>query len=149
MRIFKVVDDDVQESSSLHTIDDPMIKGKRERHDLVNDDLTIVHDRPVLNPADAQDPYFGIVYNRRAISRADHSVIGDRKSASSKLGEIEFARSRLFSQHAYLVSQLENVFLIRPLDRKYHQAIGRIDRDADIVEFFDQDLLALIVESCI
>src|SRR3546814_2841102 len=61
-----------------------MIVGKRKIHQRADHDLSVAHDRPVLDPVHAKHGRPRRIDDRRRQQRAEHSTVGDREGARSE-----------------------------------------------------------------
>ena len=84
-RKFQEVFHALNEYRPIRTIDNAMVKRRREIQNSPNRNLALSHHRPINRFVDAQNADFGMINNRRRGDPAVSSKAGDRKGRIRKL----------------------------------------------------------------
>src|SRR3546814_6654264 len=70
-----VCSSDLKEGHRLAAVDQAMIVGKRKIHHRADHDLSVAHDRPVLDAVHAKHGRLRRIDDRRRQQRAEHSTV--------------------------------------------------------------------------
>src|ERR1700722_5276537 len=120
------------EARRRRAVDHPMIVGEAERQHEPRDKGLAVPDRRHFRAHDAENGDFRRIDDWRECRAADAAEGGDREGRALHLGGRELAIAGLGRYRSKLAGKLDHALAIDVLDYRHDQAVGRIDRNADM-----------------
>src|SRR5262245_43758347 len=78
-RLFEDGDDRLQQLRAQRAVDDPVVAGEGDRHDLADDDLPFLDDGDLADVAHGEDGALGRIDDRRELPDPHHAQVRDRE----------------------------------------------------------------------
>src|SRR5437867_1539959 len=135
-----------REARAGRAVDDAVVVGERQRQHQPRSEGAVLVDRPHLRSRHAENRYFGCVDDGRERRTADAAEAGDAEAAAAHAVGLEFFLARGSGDFSQLLRQIENTLAVSVPDHWHQQAVGRIDRDSDVIVLLDDQVLAGLVE---
>ena len=123
------------EAGRGRAVDDPVVVGQAKRQHEPRLKGLAVPDRGHFRTHDPEDRHFWRVDDRGEGCPSNASQRRDGEGGALHFGGRKLARARLFGQSAEFAGQLDDAFLVDILDHGDHEAVRRVDGDADVPVF--------------
>ena len=136
------------EVDDVPAVDDAVVGGEvHHEHPSGDDPVVVVELRSAPRRAEPGDADLAPVHERGAEPPAEHPVVGDGERAAGEFGRGQPAGASGLAEPGQLARQLEQRALVGVADDREHEAVGRVDGDADVAPTVEHDLAGVGVEA--
>src|SRR5947209_550712 len=131
-RVLQNLLEGLEELRAGRAVNDAVVAGHRDAHQLADDDLAVADDRAGRHRADGEDGGLRRVDDRRELVYAEHAEVADGEGRAGVLFGLELAAARALGQPAHLAGDLADRLRVRPAHHGRYQPVLDGDGDADV-----------------
>src|SRR5436309_2054175 len=123
-RILQNLLEGLEELRAGRAVNDAVVAGHRDSHQLAHDDLAVADDRPGRHRADGEDGGLRRVDDRRELVYAEHAEVAYREGRAGVLFGLEASAARALGKLAHLARDLPDRLRVRAAhDRSYQPVL--------------------------
>ena len=121
-----------------------MVARQRRAHGLGHRQLTVAHDRPILDRGDGEDRRLRRIDHRDQLLDVEHADVREAEGAAGQLRAAELAAARLLGQLAGARDDLAERQRLGAVQHRHDEAVldGHGDADVDVVVQLDAAVAA-------